>query len=714
MKRSIVFIYSLVILLLSVGFIDAFKISIENHIKLSDDSSYQIGTGIYDITGPGAETNMMGYAMPGQITGGIHFRQRARAFVFIDSEGNRAVYVSTDSCMIFQEVKIQVIQDLQEIFGPTLYTHDNVLLSGTHTHSGPAGFSEYALYGITALGFYKKNFDTICDGIVQAIVKAHKSVQPARMLTQQGELWNSNINRSPYAYDNNPEEEKAMYDANVDKNMTVIRIEDMSGNPFAAISFFGVHCTSMNNTNHLISGDNKGYASYLWEKHANGQSSLPGTGPFIAAFGQSNEGDVSPNTRGPTCRDGKPCDYKTSTCNGKVEECWALGPGTDGDMFESTQIIGGNQFNKALELFNNATIQVSGKVQYRHTWKQFTNVSVEAPYNSGVEGATTCRGAMGYSFAGGTTDGPGAFNFIQGDNSTTNPFWNFIGGIIAKPTPQQTACQAPKPILIDVGMVEPIPWVPDVMPLQIITLGQIVLVAVPGEFTTMSGRRLRNTVREIIGQSIENPIVLIAGLANTYSGYIATFEEFQVQRYEGASTVFGPHTLGAYQQEFANLAQSIVDGSQADPGTFPRNMSGHTPFFLPPVIVDVAPKFDDFGDIYTDVSTTTPYSINQTVTVIFYGANLRNNFMTESSFLTVDQLQSNGQWSTILNDGDWDTKLYWKMHDLGFSLITVDWTISPITQPGTYRITHSGYAKKNPFSDNLTFYQGISSNFNVQ
>ena len=39
----------------------------------------------------------------------------------------------------------------------------------------------------------------------------------------------------------------------------------------------------------------------------------------MAAFGQSNEGDVSPNTKGAHCLDtGKPCEFNHSTCNGKV------------------------------------------------------------------------------------------------------------------------------------------------------------------------------------------------------------------------------------------------------------------------------------------------------------------------------------------------------------------------------------------------------------
>ena len=42
--------------------------------------------------------------------------------------------------------------------------------------------------------------------------------------------------------------------------------------------------------------------------------------------------------------------------------------------------------------------------------------------------------------------------------------------------------------------------------------------------------------------------VVIAGLTNTYSSYITTREEYGAQRYEGASTIFGPSTLDAYIQ----------------------------------------------------------------------------------------------------------------------------------------------------------------------
>ena len=72
-------------------------------------------------------------------------------------------------------------------------------------------------------------------------------------------------------------------------------------------------------------------------------------GRFIAAFAQSNLGDVSPNILGARCLDtGLPCDLVTSTCNNRTQLCIAFGPGKD--MYESSHIIGSRQFKKAVVL----------------------------------------------------------------------------------------------------------------------------------------------------------------------------------------------------------------------------------------------------------------------------------------------------------------------------------------------------------------------------
>jgi hypothetical protein len=70
----------------------------------------------------------------------------------------------------------------------------------------------------------------------------------------------------------------------------------------ALLSWFPVHPTSMNNTNTLLSGDNKGAAEQFVEKRwAPQQQGLePG---FMAAFVQSNGADTSPNILGTYCLD---------------------------------------------------------------------------------------------------------------------------------------------------------------------------------------------------------------------------------------------------------------------------------------------------------------------------------------------------------------------------------------------------------------------------
>ena len=92
-------------------------------------------------------------------------------------------------------------------------------------------------------------------------------------------------------------------------------------------------------------------------------------------------------------------------------------------------------------------------------------------------------------------------------------------------------------------MKYPFDWTPEIMPTQMMEVGNIVIVGLPAEFTTMAGRRIREDVMAVYAERGRKVHVILAGLANTYSNYVATFEEYQIQRYEGGSTLFGPYTL---------------------------------------------------------------------------------------------------------------------------------------------------------------------------
>jgi neutral ceramidase len=113
-----------------------------------------------------------------------------------------------------------------------------------------------------------------------------------------GDLPDAAINRSPHAYLRNPAAERAQYPSDTNTLMTLLRLQKSTGLEIGAINWFAVHGTSMGNDNHLISGDNKGYAAYLFEQ-AKGTNYLVDE-TFVAAFAQSDEGDATPNIYGGT------------------------------------------------------------------------------------------------------------------------------------------------------------------------------------------------------------------------------------------------------------------------------------------------------------------------------------------------------------------------------------------------------------------------------
>ena len=53
---------------------------------------------------------------------------------------------------------------------------------------------------------------------------------------------------------------------------------------------------------------------------------------------------------------------------------------------------------------------------------------------------------------------------ITGAN-TSNPFWDFVSGLLKNPDEEQENCHAPKPILLDTGEVMNFFLKPDLLPI---------------------------------------------------------------------------------------------------------------------------------------------------------------------------------------------------------------------------------------------------------
>lgn len=674
-------------------------------------ASYSIGVGRGDNTGPTAEIVFMGYAKMEQKGNGLHLRTFSRAFI-IDDGLERFVFVSVDSAMIGNDIRQEVLRKLKTQFGD-MYTERNVMISGTHTHSAPGGFMLDVIFDLTTFGFVRESFDAIVNGITKSIQRAHNAVVPGRIFITQGKILDANINRSPQAYLNNPKSERDKYEYDVDKTLTQMQFIGADDKPLGVINWFAVHPTSMNNTNHLVSSDNVGYASILFEKMIN-DNATAGKGQFVAAFASTNLGDVSPNTRGPKCEfSGKNCSDQY-TCPGKKEMCFASGPGKD--IFESTSIIAHKIYQESMRLWRSDAVEVIGPVRVVHQYVNMPEQSAEF-YNETTgksEEVHACVPAMGYSFAAGTTDGPGSFAFEQG-TKTSNPFWNTVRNFLATPTKDDIRCQSPKPILLATGRMRlPYQWQPKIVSTQVAVIGNVVIAGVPGEFTTMSGRRLRDAIKKVMnGASDDEMSVIVAGLCNTYSDYVTTPEEYQIQRYEGASTIYGPHTLTIYLKQYQELVQAAIQNKPVPPGPpAPELLKSNLISLVPPVLYDTPRWGRNFGDVIQQ--PTKVASPGDTVTAIFVSGHPRNNLMADSTFLTVERLGDDEVWIPVATDADWETKFQWTRTSLilGSSQVTITWEIPQDVKPGEYRIRHNGYYRY--ILGGVYPYYGVTNHFQMK
>lgn len=545
---------------------------------------FEVGAAIHDITAFHKGTGMMGYGMHFNTIEEVETPLNVRAYFFHHPEsGENAVLAVCDMCFITTSIKRGVMKKLHRKHPELNLKEENILLMAQHTHSGPGGYSHYGLYNVTIPGFVPVVYQAIVEGIVQAIVEAAANKRPAK-LSIASEEFPENVevafNRSMKAYLSNPEAKKLNPKEThkaIDRTMTMLRIDGVDGEKIGAINWFGVHTTSVHNDNHSICWDNKGYAAHMLEKEI--QQTEDGKN-FMGAFAQGPAGDVSPNYI---------WDKKKGWTRGVSE-----------NDFESARANGKLQADHASRLYEKCAAghPVTGGVDAGMLHVNFSNIHCDPAYTNGNLDARTGPACHGLSFFAGTVEGPGmpkAVAFAARRLSRLVRFYELATNRLRSKEKQlaiiqKYRIQGPKDIIVESGerrvlgtsdiknlvvpgFADPTirnlkalhpqgwdedkPWVPHILPLQILILGDIALVAVPAEPTTIAAQRIRKVVEaSLLPQGIHQ--VIIAPYANSYCGYITTFEEYQHQCYEGGHTVFGQWTLAAFQTKFKQLADEMA------------------------------------------------------------------------------------------------------------------------------------------------------------
>jgi len=643
----------------------------------STNGIYLIGCGIYDVTGPAAEVGMMGYAEVAQTTQGIYMRLWSRAFIIAD-ERRRIVYVTADLCMVYQAVKQAVVEKVKtDAELRDWYDDRNILLSATHTHSGPGGYSHHFLYNITTKGFIPQNFDAIVEGIYQSIRRAHHNLEPGTIRVARGPVEGYGFNRAGRAYMLNPQAEREKYGSDLDKEMTLLRFDALDGRPLGMVNWLGVHPTSIGPANRLIGGDHKGLAAYWFERDHGTDVRREKT--FVGAFALAPAGDVSPNL-------------------------WGAADGIHD--YERMEIIARKQYDAAVELYRSADETLRGPVDYRHRYVDFSQLHID------TLGIDTVPAAMGASFLTGSTEDnesqvkifqDGAtVDSLQGHQKALSSLIDSAFGALWPKTlsKEYIAGQAPKKILIPTGLAtwDGNPWTPQILPVQILRIGQLALAAQPTEITTMAGRRVRETVlQSLAGVGVTHAVV--ASHANAYASYVTTPEEYAAQEYEGASTHFGPHTLDGFLQEFKRLGEAIATGSAVPQVLYPKDYKLTQLTLQPGVIYDAAPGGKKFGDVLVDAEAS--YCRGAKITVEFVGAHPRNDLLTMSDFAAVEKKTADG-FVQILGDRDPELIFRWQRTRGAESKVTITWNTQDAAA-GEYRIRYRGVAKSFLFGRKTKF-----------
>jgi neutral ceramidase len=529
-------------------------------------TQFTAGAARHDITIFDRDAEMMGWAQPSNKARGVATPLHARAFVIRDeASGRKMVFVNVELCFVSDSIRRSVLARIADIDG---VSPERVMMMATHTHSGPGGYSYDLVYTMTTPGFRPRILEAIVSGVVTAIREADAARVPARLRLHRRPVPLSEpivFNRSPRAYSANPDVQPVDWKNRqraTNRQMTVLLLEALDGRWIGELNWFAVHCTSVHADYQWICADNKGYAASASE-HAAAERS---DGTFVAAFNQGAAGDVSPNFRWDAHRGRR--------------------VGMHDDDFASARFVGEVQAEHALGMMrSDAGTELDGAFEGALMRFDLSDFEVAPRYAGGRQGRRTGHARVGMGFLEGTEEGPGpllplrrlnavlhrgaglfkraaraAGRSHEGPDDSHGGMYVFLelgrGGagsafqMFNMGEPQApdwldpTVAEARR--LNRLGALGDRPWSQYILPVQLIRLGELVIVALPNEPTTMAGLRIERQVLAALHQQGVREVV-VTGYSNGYAGYLTTWEEYQVQLYEGSSTLHGQWSLAAFQ-----------------------------------------------------------------------------------------------------------------------------------------------------------------------
>ena len=378
---------------------------------------------------------------------------------------------------------------------------------------------------------------------------------------------------------------RGLVDIAADLVLSVLRIDavlpDGGSRPMGGFAVFGVHNTGIPNTNDVYHSDLFGYALRRAELELN---------PRVAAPEPVDAG--APPDAGEPMDGGAPGDAGIPADSASPEQAipprvlLGIAAGLQGDVspavgyqsISETRRLGyllgdriARTFQSAAGAMGDATIErayrellLPGALAeepndfYRKN-EPPTCAGLGWDASPGPRKSVLCvEPEIGTAAAGGAEDGPTRLRI----------FPQMTEGAVAKFEPGNLPCHGRKlPVRSPTGLFKSDGLdFPSMAPISLIRIGHGLIAAAPFELTTVTGTRIRDRLTLFLQKkATREPVdgVIMVGLANNYLQYAATSDEYDLQHYEGASTLYGPETARFLGNHFLCLADWLY-GDHAD------------------------------------------------------------------------------------------------------------------------------------------------------
>lgn len=446
------------------------------------------------------------------------------ALALVDGRGRRLLVLHADLHSAGRALWREVVRGL-----PGWSPHE-LVLSATHTHLGPGNIYGSPLFdAMTSARPWP--LSTGVAPVARALLRAaHQAIDG---LTEGGLCWlrpsvvGLTSNRSLDAFGRNPTTLQQAFaagpasalqtlahaaDRAVDPRLSLLAVGPIGGAPIAALGWFACHGTSL--------GPDWPRWSAEWAGYARKGAEAPGD--LLLGLASGCTGDVSPL---PLSETGEPRTSETERAH---------------------------QAGRAAATYIGARVaRTARRALLDAELAPFTLDVAHAEWAPAEEGRSA---RYGLATLGGAIDGSHPEHFERFGAGIHAPGYA-PDRALPEEHPQHPKVDAAHGLgvgLLPLGAA--IGWLaPRHLPLHAVRIGDGLLLTVPGEPTTLAGYTLERSAAQLPGVNQ----CIIAGYSGTYAGYWCTPEEYDLQRYEGASTLFGREALPQLAARLIGLARTL-------------------------------------------------------------------------------------------------------------------------------------------------------------